>query len=268
MVQPKDLSSRPGRITVAFLFVVLFTLLLFLGSMGKALFPSRYERLAYGLIGTVVALLLTWVFLRWDRVDFSWVGLRWEAKTPVRFIMGLLMGLGLTALVMAFVSGYANVGIDLNPDFKINSFLIGCVAIFFLAWMEEIAFRAYPLVILQRSTGVWTTQITIAVLFALYHIATGWNSQQAFLGPGSWSLIFGLAAIRSGGIAMSTGLHFAANLAQSSVGEGQFPIWSMHQNAQDIPTMLASIRSGGTLTQIGILTTGLVLTWIYVRQRD
>jgi len=268
MVQPQDLSSRPGRIAVAFVFVILFTLLLFLGSMTRSWFPGRYDRLAYGLIGTVVAVGLTLVFLRWEKEGLSWIGLRWEGRTPVRFLAGLAMGVALAVLIMAFVAGYANVGIDRNPKFQLNSFLLGCVAIFFLAWMEEIAFRAYPLVTLQKKAGVWTTQITIAVLFALYHIATGWNSQQAFIGPGGWSLIFGLAAIRSGGIAMSTGLHVAANLTQSLVGEGSFPIWSMRQNTQDIGTMLESIHLGGLLTQLAVLATGLILTWVYVRQKD
>jgi membrane protease YdiL (CAAX protease family) len=267
MIQPTDLSSKPGRIAVSSVFIIAFTVLLMLGSFVKAFTPDRFDRLAYGLVGTVLAFGLTLAFLRWEKQVLSWIGLVWEARTPIRFLMGLGMGIVLTAVIMAFVAGYANVGIVRNTAFKPDAFLIGCISIFFLAWMEEIAFRGYPLVTLQRTSGIWTTQIVIAILFASYHVAGGWDAKYAILGPGAWSLIFSLAAIRSKGIAMSTGIHVAANLVQSSIGEGDFAFWSMQPSASDIPTMMQQIKYGGIMTQVGILLTGIALTWVYVRRR-
>ena len=267
MIQPTDLSSKPGRIAVSAVFVITFTLLLMLGSWVKSFTPDRYDRLAYGLVGTVLAFGVTLAFLRWEKQVLSWIGLVWESRTPIRFLMGLGIGIVLAALIMAFVAGYANVGIYRNTDFKPTAFLIGCLSIFFLAWMEEIAFRAYPLVTLQRSSDIWTTQIVIAILFALYHVAGGWDAKYAFIGPGAWSLIFSLAAIRSKGIAMSTGIHVAANLVQSSVGEGDFAYWSMQPSASDIPTMMQHVKYGGIMTQMGILALGIAMTWVYGRKK-
>ncbi|MBL0270178.1 MAG: CPBP family intramembrane metalloprotease [Chitinophagaceae bacterium] len=67
----------------------------------------------------------------------------------------------------------------------------------------------------------------MAILFGAYHLANGWTLQNAFLGAGVWGIIFGLAAYRSGGIALPTGLHYAVNMTTSAFGisSGSYHLW-------------------------------------------
>jgi membrane protease YdiL (CAAX protease family) len=84
--------------------------------------------------------------------------------------------------------------------------------------MEEVAFRSYPLIRLNKVFGLRVTLLIIALAFALYHILMGWTIYVAFGGPFVWSFVFGLAAIWSGGIAMPAGIHIAINILQNIIG--------------------------------------------------
>ena len=98
-------------------------------------------------------------------------------------------------------------------------FLLVTMPLIPLAFMEELAFRGYPLEILKNRIGIRASIFITSILFALYHLANGWTIESSFLGPAIWGLIFGLAAIYSKGIAMPTGIHYAANLTASHLDQ-------------------------------------------------
>ena len=260
-------TTTRGRLLLAILFGLLFTTLLVLASKLNAYFPWKYDRLVYAVVGTVLAFLLTYAFLKWEKQDFPWIGMALKPNTFTHFVMGVIIGLISAIAVMSFVSGYVHVVLVRNPDFQPVSFFLGCIIILLMALMEEVGFRGYPLYTLNRKSGVWTAQIVMAVLFAIYHVANGCTLQNAVVGTGSLALIYGIVAIRTGGIAMSTGLHFAANLVQSSVGRGSFPILAMRKKGGDIPAMLDEIKYAGTLSQLIILFIGIGLTVAYARKK-
>lgn len=66
--------------------------------------------------------------------------------------------------------------------------------------------------------GLWTAQLMIAFIFSIEHVIGGMTWGQAFLGAGTGALFFGLAAIRTNGIAFPTGLHIAWNFGQWCLG--------------------------------------------------
>lgn len=74
------------------------------------------------------------------------------------------------------------------------------------------AFHGYPLRGLRPSFGLWGAQFIVAFVFAMEHVAGGLPIGQALLGPGVGSLLFGMAAIASRGLALPIGLHAAWNL--------------------------------------------------------
>ena len=80
-----------------------------------------------------------------------------------------------------------------------------------LACREELAFRGYPLRRLYSSFGLWGSQAIVAVAFALEHVAGGSTWMNAILGAGVGSLLFGMAAIATRGLAVPIGLHAAWN---------------------------------------------------------
>ena len=137
------------------------------------------------------------------------------------------MGLLVTGVIY-----FTNVKIEVNRGSDLLYFLLVTVPILPLAFMEELAFRAYPLEILKDKIGIRLSILLISILFALYHIVNGCTIASIFLGPAIWGLIFGLAAIYSKGIAMPTGIHYAVNLTTAAFGAKNYPvsIWAIKSN--------------------------------------
>jgi len=213
------------------LFCAVFTGLLVIFSFAKGLIPNEFERLSHGIIGTLAALLATVLFLRFDRKRFSDIGLTFEWKTVIKFIAGVIIGVVLMGLLATSVIYFNNVEIEVNQGSSLLYFFLVTAPLLPLAFMEELGFRAYPLLLLKDRLGIRLSIIITSLLFALYHIVNGWSIASSFYGPAVWGLLFGLAAIYSKGIAMPTGIHYAANLTTSAFGvkNGTGNIWTITQ---------------------------------------
>lgn len=215
----KAMKSRKTKsIFKSVLFCVVFTVLLVFFSLAKGFIPNEFERLAHGVLGTLAALAATVLFLRFDRKRFSAIGLRFERKTVVKFFVGVITGVVIMGLLAMSVIYFTNVEIAVNQGSSLLHFLLVTAPLLPLALMEELGFRAYPLEILKDSMGIWLSILITSLLFALYHIGNGWSVASSFYGPAVWGLVFGLAAVCSKGIAVPTGIHYAANLTTSALG--------------------------------------------------
>jgi len=213
------------------LFCVVFTGLLVIFSFAKGFIPNEFERLAHGVIGTLAAFFATVLFLRIDRNRFSSIGLTFERNTVVKFLVGVITGVVIMGLLAMSVIYFTNVEIKVNQESNLLHFLLVTAPLLPLAFMEELGFRAYPLQILKDRIGIRLSIIITSILFGLYHIVNGWSIASSFYGPAVWGLIFGLAAIYSKGIAMPTGIHYAANLTTSAFGAKNTiaSIWTVTQ---------------------------------------
>ena len=260
-------NFRAKIILKSVLFCVLFTGLFFVFSFAKNLIPNNFERLAHGIIGTLAAFLATILFLKFDRKKFSDIGLRFEQKTIGRFFVGVVAGVVIMGLLAMSAMYFNNVGIEVNPKSNFLNFFLMTLPLIPLAFLEELGFRAYPLQILKDKIGIRLSIIITSILFALYHIANGWTIASSFYGPAVWGLVFGLAAIYSKGIAMPTGIHFAANLTTSAFGAANntVSIWTIKQ--PDAPTT----KSGGTdwvtiLPAFALLVFAIICIELYMRR--
>jgi hypothetical protein len=208
-----------------------------------------------------VALLTTFLFLKFDKKKFSDIGLILEQNTLVRFITGVLAGIILMGLIVMSVLYFSNASIQLNPKSNVLHFLLVTLPLIPLAFMEELGFRAYPLQTLKDKIGIRTAIIVTSILFALYHIANGWTIASSFYGPGIWGLIFALSAIYSKGIAMPTGIHYALNLTTSAFGakDNTISIWTVEQSQSTTATILASFI---------LLAFALFTIEFYLRQKN
>jgi uncharacterized protein len=213
------------------LFCVAFTGIFVVFSFAKGFIPASYERFAHGIIGTLAAFLTTVIFLKIDREQFATIGLTFDRKTIPNFFAGVIAGLLLMGLLVTGVMYFSHVEIEVNPKSNLLNFLLMTLPLLPLAFMEELGFRAYPLEILKDRIGIRPSIIITSILFALYHIANGWSVASSFYGPAVWGLIFGLAAVYSKGIAMPTGIHYAANLTTSAFGATTniVSIWTVKQ---------------------------------------
>lgn len=213
------MNSKNQRIVRAVLLPIAFTILLVGASFLKQLLPPQYERMSYGLIGSLVAIVVTWIFIKWNKASWADLGLGWDAKTIAKSLMGLVIGIVLAAVMVGTMVICTDVSIAINDAPAILPFLMTTTALIPLAWMEEMAFRGYAFQELYGGLGLRNTQIIIAIVFALYHVAGGQGLASAFLGPGCFAFVFGLARVKSGGLALPTGIHIGLNLFNASIGQ-------------------------------------------------
>jgi membrane protease YdiL (CAAX protease family) len=131
--------------------------------------------------------------------------------------------------------------------------------------MEELAFRSYTFVSLNKKYGIWITQLVVAIAYAGYHIATGWSVTSAFAGPFVWAFVFGLAAAKTGGIAMPLGIHIALNILQPLTGfKGEeYSLWSLNYPQDSPASVVNHTDTVGLYIQGMILIIGLLLTALY-----
>lgn len=249
------------------LFCVVFTGLLIVFSFSKSFLPNNLERLAHGIIGTLAAFLTTLLFLKLDRKQFSDIGLTFKRKTIIKFFAGFIAGVVIMGLLTTGVLYFSSIKIDVNPKSNIWHFLLVTLPLIPLAFMEELGFRAYPLEILKDKIGIRLSIIITSILFALYHIVNGWPIA-SISGPAVWGLLFGLAAIYSKGIAMPTGIHYAANLTTSSFGaaDSEVSIWTVKQSHGD------TAKYGGTdwttiLPTLALLVFAIICIELYMRRK-
>ncbi len=261
--------SKIKSLILSVSFVVVFIIVFMLISQIKNLIPEKFERYSHGIIGTIAALGTIWVFLKFEKKSFKSIGLKWEKNTPKKFALGLSVGLVLGSLMILSQVMYSGMEISLAKNYNIPYFLLWSSALIPLAFLEEIAFRSYPFVKLNKIFGLRITQIIIAILFALYHVLNGWPLGLSFLGPGIWALAYGLSAMYSDGISMPTGLHYGVNfvLALISSQNGIAGILTIDFPENVSETVLKTNENFGIGIQLALLVLCILGTELYLRKK-
>lgn len=243
--------------TITFLFVLPFL-------------PSEeYKWLIGGTFGSLLAWLLSYVFIKWDGFSFSQIGLIWQSDTLRKFFMGFLMGSAIAIVMLGLVILMADLTIERNTSADIPMAMFWLLAFLPLAFMEELAFRGYAFIKLNKMIGLRLTIIITSILFAYYHDASGSSFVNQLMGPGIWGIIYGLAAIWSDGIALPTGLHAAANVVLALLGmkEDQYAVWLVDYKTEATDAMQAHTDTVGIAVQLLLLAFGIFLTEWYLRKR-
>lgn len=235
----------------------------------KYLFPPQFERYAQGILGTLGAIITVIIFLLTEKKTLKDYGLNWERTSLKKFGFGLSLGVLLAAVMILSQVLYSDLVVTRNSEVRLTSFLLWSLAFIPLAFMEEIAFRSYPLIKLNKSFGLRTTQIILAILFAAYHMLMMWSPKASIIGPGIWALTYALTAVASNGIAVPTGLHFGLNFVQSILGgqKGIEPIWNLDYPQGLSESSITSNENFGLSLQIGLLILSILATEIYIRNR-
>lgn len=250
------------------LFWSLLLLSFFAFSPFMPLLPGNWSRLMTGVAGTCCALLLTGLFLRYEKRSFRDIGLVWQRGTGMRLVQGLLIGSALFAVILLALVSLTPLQLRLNTAPFEMAALPGYLAFIPLSLMEEIGFRAYPMVRLHQRFGLRATQLFVAIAFALYHVAYGQDITGSFLGPGIYAFVFGLAAIWSKGIAVPTGIHIALNILQPLTGMrgDSGAVWVL-RNETGTSNHLATPETVGLAMQLLVFMAALLLTEYYIRKR-
>jgi hypothetical protein len=250
-------------------FWILFVALLYgMGSI-TPFFSKTYYSLATGVFGSLIALIVTGIFLWREKKNFRDVGLYFTGSSVPKFFLGFLTGTVIIGLMVLVLVSFTTMRFSRSDvQFEYVDY-IGYLAILPLAFMEELAFRAYPFVRLNQKLGIRTTQLIVAIAFALYHVAGGQSVYSSFLGPGIWAFTFGLLAYWSGGIAMPLGLHVAANMLQSIIGLKTSPrsLWTLEFTNGSTPEALAQVEQTGWIMHMGFLAISLFIMEFYIGRK-
>lgn len=188
----------------------------------KVLLPT-WQLMVFGPVMTVGAIALTVLLVRRDKISLEDVGVGLRPSSPMKFGIGFLVGLLLVALNLAIVSLITGLRLTWSPEAGFAATIITLASYFFGSCGEELGFRGYPLRRLERVLGLWSAQAIVAGAFAIYHIWVGWPWMNALVGTGTGSLLFGMAAIASRGLALPIGLHAAWGFGGWVVGGGGSP---------------------------------------------
>jgi uncharacterized protein len=259
--------TRRGSITARIaLYWIAFIGVYMTGGFISGFFRGNIHFQGFGnwFSGTFAAFFVTWLFLKWEESSFISIGLFWEKGTLLRFFLGFLLG-SCIFFVMVFILYVCGSGQLQRTAWKVNGdSLIAYLSILPLGIMEEVAFRSYALIRLNQVFEIRVTLLIIAFAFALYHISMGWSFYVAFIGPFVWSFVFGLAAIRSRGIALPSGIHISVNILQNMIGlnnsKASFWTISFPENSQHATPYI------GLFLQIGLFTASLIAMELFIRR--
>jgi len=213
---PNNSSDGSLALRRAYLFLIAYLCVSALCVFGFAqFFPKQWFWYAWGVSSSTAAVFLWKWFLKREGSISPNRLLTPTKKTISRFVAGLAIGSFIILTVTILLIYLLPLRLVLVDDIHILPTLGWSIALVFCAFQEEVGFRSYFLQKLQTVKGTWITQLTIAILFAVYHIVGGQDILTAMLSTGLWSVVFGLAAVYSRGLALPTGIHAASTIAQA-----------------------------------------------------
>ena len=219
---PLGARARPLLLAVLF-WIACLGILPITGSVG-AMLPGDVRLAATGLSSLLYLLLLTWIFARLFRQPLTSLGIAPDRKSWVRILAGFAFGLLIVAIYFAIVAPITGARWAWNDELPIAIIAMALALNLLGAAAEEVAFRGYPLRTLFKAYGLWPAQILVAIPFVLYHIfIAGWPVPNAVVGTGIGSLLFGMAAIATRGLAVPIGVHAAWNFGMWAMGTREPP---------------------------------------------
>jgi uncharacterized protein len=266
MKESTNLGETSGRWQI-FGYVILFwagyALLLVGSGLLSGMVPQAWQQillphwqlLVFGPVISLGAIILTVLLVRRENISLEEVGGALRHRSPVMFIVGFLFGLILVALNFGIVSLTTGMRLTWAPEANFAATMITLASFCAGACGEELGFRGYPLRRLKRAFGLWSAQTIVAVVFALYHVWVGWPWISAFVGTGVGSLLFGMAAIASRGLALPIGLHAAWGFGGWTIGgKGFWKVVSQDERSSD---------GGFSVSYLAVAGLGILAFWLW-----
>lgn len=189
--------------------------------------PWLAHLLFIGAAASVGTFILTFLFVRWDGLRLADVGAWPDRRSALHLAVGFLIGLGLVAFhtLMAWGAGHVRWVPASGASFVEATLTL--IAFLLLSTREELAFHGYALRRLGTLTGFRVALVVTALVFALEHQAGGSTWGQSLFGAGIGSLLFGIAALATRGLALPIGLHAAWNFGDwIRGGKGSGGYWT------------------------------------------
>lgn len=202
------------------LFLCLMTLLLLplvLVAQAQGMQVPIWQQAAAVLVASLIC-----QFIR-DRPASEFIG-PFDGRVLAQLGTGAILGAALMAFPAAFLFAVGSASwtpTAMTPSQALSGLADAALLFAAVAATEELMFRGFVFRRLVDGMGEWPAQFLVGLFFLLVHLdaikEAGDLSYLAGLNIFCASLMFGLACLRSGGLAMPFALHFFANFVQGSV---------------------------------------------------
>lgn len=219
----------------------------------------------------IISLLATWACTRLRKEPLSSVGFHLDRRWAKEIAWGTLLGAGVILAAAGMTWATGGVRFELDPARSLRTLSYGGYVFLFGALFEENLFRGFLFQRLLDGTGIWITQLILALFFALAH----WGNPGMHGATKIWATInialaavfLGLAYLRTRSLALPIGLHLGWNWTQGSVlgfgvsgtaGQG----W-IHPLFQGKPEWLTGGAFGLEASVFGVVAVliGIALLW-------
>lgn len=211
---------------VLFFYLCTLLVLMFTSRLTKTL-STELADLSSVVLASVLTILLVYLFTRWEKRRLVDVGVVPGKSTIRRFVVGYLIGLSMAGIQAFAVLAYGHLHLTIVQDLTAQQIILPLALYFFVACREELAFRSYSLRSLDFSFSSTVALLFITVIFVMEHVVAGMTWKMAVIGSGLGGILFGLAALKTRGLALPIGVHSAWNFGQWGVGFKNKPgIWN------------------------------------------
>lgn len=189
------------------------------------------KRLSYAnhlsMLGSVaLTFLLTFLFARRDKIRLQEVGVVPDSRGIFLFLAGFTTGLVMVLIQVLILSNFAPVKFIMDGTTRWENVAVSLLLYLLIACREELVFRGYPLRKLSNSISPSAAVLIITVLFILEHVMAGVSWKMSIIGSGLGGLLYGIAAVKSKGLALPIGLHFSWNFTQWLLGfKNETGVW-------------------------------------------
>jgi len=219
----REQVSTLGR--VLFFYLCCLLVLLFTSRVTKGLGTDLADLVSI-FLACILTFCLVYLFTRWEKVALADVGVVPGKNTVQRFIVGYCIGLCIAAIQAVTMVGFGHLQLMFVSRNTAVEIVIPFLLYFLVACREELVFRSYFLRRLDHSFAAPVALLVMVVVFILEHVLAGMNWKMAIVGSGLGGLLFGIAALKTKGLALPVGLHSAWNFGQWMVGFKNGPgVW-------------------------------------------
>ncbi|UOU98028.1 CPBP family intramembrane metalloprotease [Chryseobacterium daecheongense] len=213
-----------------FMRVILFYFtctLLFIAITGFTnIFSKPFGELLSVILASLLTLAFAILFAKWEHLSLRQIGIIPGRFTIKRFFSGCLISFLAVSLQVLIVYCFNHLTLKLVHTLDIGVIFFHVMLYFFVACREELVFRSYALRALNYKFRSVFALFVITVIFIVEHLVAGMEWKMAVIGSGLGGLLFGIAALKTKGLALPMGLHFAWNFGQWITGfKNQAGIW-------------------------------------------
>ncbi len=247
------------------LFLFCCTGVLILVSMLPITRVGSMSMLVLGVASSVGAFIVTCVFARWESISLSSIGVALDRGSATRLALGLLAGFVVLGIQWSLMWVPGHVHWEEAEPVSLGVVATTIAAFLFLSAREEIAFHGFALRRLDTLHGLWPALIGVSILFSLEHVAGGNSLLNAFAGAGMGSMLFGMAALATRGLAVPVGIHAAWNIGDWLRGGKSMPgIWRPVIE----PGYESETQAWGLLTYVAVMGLAIGAFWYFGRRQN